>query len=85
MIIKQNALLRYDSNERERMMKVINAIANGRLIYIRFNHDLSGACFYYKDPFVNHGLPGSVCSCFNSEQSSVILMGCCIDITSFRI
>ena len=85
MILKQDALLCYDSNERERMIKVINAIADGRLIYIRFSHDLSGASFYYRDPFANHGLPGSVCSHFNSEQSSVILMGCCIDITSFGL
>lgn len=85
MIKKQDALLCYDSNERERMMKVINAIDDGRLIYIRFNHDLSGASFCYRDHFANHGLPGSFVSCFNSEQSSVILMGCCIDITSFEL
>lgn len=85
MIKKQDALLCYDSNERERMMKVINAITDGRLIYIRFNHDLSGASFYFRDPFANHGLPGSIKSCFNSEQTSVILMGCCIDNTSFGL
>ena len=85
MNIKQNYLECYDSNEREHMTKVINAIANDRLIYIRFNPDCSGASFYYRDPFANHGLPGTVISCFDAEQTSVILMGCCIEKKSFGL
>lgn len=85
MNIKQDAIKYYDSNERERMTKVINAIDNGRLIYIRFNPDSSGASFYYRDPFANHGLPGTIISCFNTEQTSVILMGCCIEKKSFGL
>ena len=85
MNIKQNALKCYDSNERERMTKVINAIDNGRLIYIRFNPDNSGASFYYQDPFANNSLPGTVISCFDTEQTSVILMGCCIEKKSFGL
>lgn len=85
MITKQNALECYDSNERERMTKVINAIADNRLIYIRFNTDCSGASFYYRDPFANHGLPCTVISSFDTEQTSVILMGCYIEKKSFGL
>ena len=85
MSTKQTALECYDSNERERLTKVINAIDNGRIIYIRFNPDCSGACFYYRDPFANHGLPGTVISCFDTEQTSVILMGCCIEKKTFGL
>ena len=85
MNTKQTALECYDSNERERMTKVINAIDNGRLIYMRFNPDCSGASFYYRDPFANHGLPGTVISCFDAEQTGVILMGCCIEKKSFGL
>lgn len=85
MNTKQNALECYDSNERERMTKVINAIADNRLIYIRFNPDCSGASFYYRDPFANHGLPGTVISSFDTEQTNVILMGCYIEKKSFGL
>ena len=85
MNIKQNILECYDSNEQERMIRVMRAIDNGRLIYIRFNPDRSGASFYYRDPFANHGLPGTIISCFDAEQTSVIFMGCCIEKKSFGL
>ena len=86
MIMTQTeALLCYDNDEKIRMKKVINAIASGSLIYMRFNPDCSGSCFYYRDPFGDHGLPCYFISSFDSEQTKVILMGSVIDKKCFGI
>ena len=79
------ALLCYDNDEQVRMRKVINAIASGWLIYMRFNPDCSGSSFYYRDPFGDHGLPCYVIACFDSEQTRIILMGSVIDKKCFGI
>lgn len=83
MITKQDALKCYDSNERERMTKVINAIANGWLIYIRFNPDCSGTSFYYRNPIINKNGSQYAIEAFDKEQSEIILMGCVIERESF--
>lgn len=83
MNIKHDALECYDSNERERMMNVIRAIVNGRIIYIRFNPDGSGASFYYKIPFINKKGSQYEIEAFDEEQSKIILMGCVIERDSF--
>ncbi len=86
MITKQEkALLRYDSDEQERMAKVIRAIASGWLIYMRFFEDASGASFYFRD---THDMSSIPCYClysFNAEQTNVILMGRCIDKKTFGL
>ena len=83
MSMKQDALKCYDSNERERMMNVISAIVNGRIIYIRFNPDGSGASFYYRNPIVNKKGNQYAIEAFDEEQSKIILMGCVIERDSF--
>lgn len=83
MSMKQDALKCYDSNEQERMMNVISAIVNGRLIYIRFNPDGSGASFYYRNPIVNKKGNQYAIEAFDEEQSKIILMGFVIERDSF--
>ena len=84
MSIKIEALECYDSNERERMKNVINAIVNGRLIYIRFNPDGSGTSFYYRNAIVNRKGEQYALEAFDEEQSKIILMGCVIERDSFK-
>ena len=83
MSIKIEALECYDSNERERMKNVINAIVNGRLIYIRFNPDGSGTSFYYRKHVVIRKGSQYAIEAFDEEQSKIILMGCIIVRKSF--
>lgn len=84
MNIKQEALEYYDSNERERMMNVMRAIINGRLIYIRFNPDGSGTNFYYRNQIVNKKGNQYAIEAFDEEQSKIILMGCVVERDSFN-
>ena len=84
MNIKQEALECYDSNERERMMNVIRAIVNGRLIYIRFNPDGSGSSFYYRNQIVNRKGGQYALEAFDEEQSKIILMGIVVERDSFN-
>lgn len=83
MNIKHDALECYDSNEQERMINVIRAIVNGRLIYIRFNPDGNGASFYYRNPIINKNDSQYHIEAFDEEQSKIILMGCVIERDSF--
>lgn len=80
---QEKALLCYDSYEQERMARVIKAISDGRLIYIRFFEDGSGASFYFRDIRNCSGIPYYYLSCFNTKQTNVILMGCCVDKNIF--
>lgn len=82
---QDKALLSYDSYEKERMIKVINAIDNGRLIYIRFFKDGRGISFYFRDANNLADIPHYCLYVFNAKQANIILMGCCIDISSFNI
>lgn len=84
MNIIQNILECYDSNEQERMISVMRAIDNGRLIYIRFNPDGSGTSFYYRSTFSNKGGCQFALEAFDEEQSKIILMGCVIERDSFN-
>lgn len=84
MNIKQNILECYDSNEQERMINVMRAIYNGRLIYMRFNPDGSGTSFYYRNTIVNREDEQYVLEAFDEEQSKIILMGCVIKRDSFK-
>ena len=84
MNIKQNVLECYDSNEQERMINVIRAIDNGRLIYIRFNPDGNGTSFYYRNAIVNRKGEQYTIEAFDEEQSKIILMGCVIERDSFK-
>ena len=85
MSIKKNALECYDSIERERMTKVINAISEGRLVYIRFFEDGSGASFYYWRIHKYYNIRWYHIENFEQEQTRVILMGCCIDKKTFGL
>ena len=86
MITKQEKALRYyDGDKKERMKRVINAIAGGRLIYMRFFEDGSGASFYFRDTHDVSGNPWYFLYNFNTEDTNIILMGCCIDKTSFGL
>ena len=82
---QEKAFQSYDSYEQERMTKVINAIADGRMIYIRFFEDRSGASFYFRDFRDCCDIPYYYLTCFDTEQTNLILMGCCIDKTSFGL
>lgn len=84
MNIKQNILECYDSNEQERMINVMRAIYNGRLIYMRFHPDGSGTSFYYRNTIVNREDEQYVLEAFDEEQSKIILMGCVIKRDSFK-
>lgn len=84
MNIKQNILECYDNNEQERMISVMRAIDNGRLIYIRFNPDGSGTSFYYRNTYVNRKGEQYTLEVFDEEQSKIILMGCVIERDSFN-
>ena len=84
MNIKQNVLECYDSNEQERMINVMRAIDNGRLIYIRFNPDGYGTSFYYRNAIVNRKGEQYALEAFDEEQSKIILMGCVIERDSFK-
>lgn len=84
MNIKQNVLECYDSNEKERMINVMRAIDNGRLIYMRFNPDGSGTSFYYRYAIVNRKGEQYALEAFDEEQSKIILMGCVIERDSFK-
>ena len=84
MSIKQEALRCYDSNERERMMNVIKAIVNGRLIYMRFNPDGSGTSFYYRNTIINRKGGQYALEAFDEEQSKIILMGIVVERDSFN-
>lgn len=84
MSVKQNILECYDSNEQERMISVMRAIDNGRLIYIRFNPDGSGTSFYYKNAILNRKDEQYALEAFDEEQSKIILMGCFIERDSFK-
>ena len=84
MNIKQNVLECYDSNEQERMINVMRAIDNGRLIYVRFNPDGSGTNFYYRIPNINGKGTQYFLEAFDEEQSKIILMGCVIERDSFK-
>ena len=84
MNIKQNVLECYDSDEQERMIKVMRAIDNGRLIYMRFNPDGSGASFYYRNTDINRNGTQFALEAFDEEQSKIILMGCVIERDSFK-
>lgn len=83
MNMKQDFIKCYDSNEQQRMMNVISAIVNGRLIYIRFNPDGSGASFYYRKHVVIKKGSQYAIEAFDEEQSKIILMGCLIERNSF--
>ena len=82
---QEKALQCYDSNEQERMTKVIEAINSGRLIYVRFLMDCSGVNFYCRDNNDMSVNPSYFLYCFDTKQANVILMGSCIDITTFGI
>ena len=82
---QEEALKCYDSCQRERMERVIKAIADGRLIYIRFFDDNDKASFYFKGSNDMTSTGRCFLYCFDTEQTSVILMGCLIDITSFGL
>ena len=84
MNIKQNVLECYDSNEQERMINVMRAIDNGRLIYIRFNPDGNGTSFYYRNAIVNRKGKQYALEAFDEEQSKIILMGCVIERDNFK-
>ena len=84
MNIKQEALKCYDNNERERMMNVIRAIVNGRLVYMRFNPDGSGTSFYYRIPIINRKGEQYALEAFDEEQSKIILMGIVVERDSFN-
>ena len=84
MNIKQNVLECYDSDEQERMIKVMRAIDNGRLIYMRFNPDGSGTSFYYRNTDINRNGTQFALEAFDEEQSKIILMGCVIERDSFK-
>ena len=84
MNIRQNVLECYDSNEQERMIRVMRAIDNGRLIYIRFNPDGNGTSFYYRNAIVNRKGEQYALEAFDEEQSKIILMGCVIERDSFK-
>lgn len=82
---QEKALLSYDSYEQERMARVIKAIADGRLIYMRFFEDGSGASFYFRDFRDCADIPYYYLTSFDTEQTNVILMGRCIDKKSFGL
>lgn len=82
---KEKALQNYDSYEKERMIRVIEAINDGRLIYIRFFGKGDRASFHFRDVRDCSGIPYYYLYIFNIKQANEILMGCCIDITSFRL
>ena len=82
---QEKALLHYDSSEQERMARVIKAISDGRLINIRFFEDGSGASFYFRDIRDCSGIQNYYLACFDTKQTNVILMGSCINKTSFGI
>ena len=84
MNIKRNVLECYDSNEQERMINVMRAIDNGRLIYIRFNTDGDGTSFYYRNTIINKKGEHYALEAFDEEQSKIILMGCVIERDSFN-
>ena len=84
MNIRQNVLECYDSNEQDRMISVMRAIDNGRLIYIRFNPDGNGTSFYYRNAIVNRKGEQYALEAFDEEQSKIILMGCVIERDSFK-
>ena len=84
MSMKQDALKCYDGNERERMMNVIKAIVNGRLVYMRFNPDGSGTSFYYRNPIMNRRGGQYTLEAFDEEQSKIILMGIVVERDSFN-
>ena len=84
MNIKQNILECYDNNEQERMINVMRAIDNGRLIYMRFNPDGSGTSFYYKNTIINRNETQFALEAFDEEQSKIILMGYVIERDSFK-
>ena len=84
MNMKQDALKCYDSNERERMINVIKAIVNGRLVYMRFNPDGNGTSFYYRNPIINRKGGQYTLEAFDEEQSKIILMGIVVERDSFN-
>lgn len=84
MNMKQIALECYDSNEQKRMMNVIRAIVNGRLVYMRFNPDGSGTSFYYRNPIMNRRGEQYALEAFDEEQSKIILMGLVVERDSFN-
>ena len=85
MNVKNKALECYDSYDRERMTKVMNAIDEGRLIYLRFFEDGSGASFYWKGTHSSCNIPYYYLTSFDAKQTSVILMGRHIDKKCFGI
>lgn len=84
MNMKKNALECYDSNEQKRMMNVIRAIVNGRLIYMRFNPDGGGTSFYYRNTIMNRRGGKYALEAFDEEQSKIILMGLVVERDSFN-
>lgn len=82
---QEKAILCYNSYDQERIAKVIIAINDGRLIYMRFFEDGSGASFYFRDISDCGCIPNYYLSSFNTEQTNVILMGCCFDKKCFGI
>lgn len=82
--MEKNTLECYDSNEQERMINVMRAIDNGRLIYIRFNQDGSGTSFFYRNTGINRNESRYALEAFDEEQSKIILMGCIIEHDSFK-
>lgn len=82
---QEKALQSYDSNEQERMTMVINAINGGRIIYMRFFEDGSGADFYFRDTHDTSGNPWYFLYSFDTKQTNIILMGCCFCKKCFGI
>ncbi len=73
------SLQKYEGHLKDRMIKVINAIADCRLIYIKFLDDGSGATFYYRDKGDYY------LTTFDINQTNVILMSNKIDKHSFGL
>lgn len=79
------ALQCYDSYQKERMGRVIRAINDGRLIYIRFFEDNSGASFYFRELNDIINSDWYFLFSFNAKQTNIILTGCLINIKSFGL
>lgn len=71
-------------NVRRQMLDVMRAISEGNIISITYLYDGNGACFYWLDDYAKDGKNKKL-STFNKEQTEVILVGCYLDLFSFRL
>ena len=72
------------TNVRIRMLDVMRAISEGNIISITFLYDGNGACFYYLDDYAKDGKNKKLAT-FDKEQTDVILIGCYLDLFSFKL